>query len=555
MKKLPIGLHDFKEIISDGYYFIDKTNLIREIWDDTNVLLITRPRRFGKTLNMSMLKYFFDNSEDNVDLFKKLNIHKDEEMMNLCGKFPVIFLSFRGCDGISAKETKELIIKELKREILAFEYIENALEEAYKKEFTDLKNVDYECYGTVGKAIETLCHLIRKATGIKPILLIDEYDNPINNAYFKGFYKEIIDFLRPIYSNALKDNSNIQKAVLTGVMRVSKESIFSGLNNLLVYGVNSKRYNNKFGFEQKEVEALLNDYNIMYTINDIKAYYNGYNFCNAEIFNPWSILNYVQNQKETSGLSKTYWMNTSGNEIVKDLLIENFNEFEEEFELLLKGESIIKEVHENISFDMIDVNPQNIWSIFLTSGYLTLDRQIEGEIVALKIPNKEVKTIYENVVLNYVKVNYDMVKYRNLIFNLLDGNLALFAKDFKKMVEKTMSYFDKTSKNPENFYHGFILGLFALIIDKYNIQYEIKSNRETGRGRADISLTPKDLSNKGVILEFKVAASYDELEKEAKDALAQIETLKYVREMELSGVKEILKVGVAFYGKEVEVIF
>lgn len=554
MKKLPIGLHDFKEIISDGYYFIDKTTLIREIWDDTNVLLITRPRRFGKTLNMSMLKYFFDNREDNISLFEKFDIYNDEEMMKLCGKIPVIFLSFRGCDGISSAKTKNLIAQEIKREVHQFKFIKDNLDVHEREEFDELMKLTSDS-NILEKSISILCHLIRKSTGIKPILLIDEYDNPINNSYFKGFYKEIIDFLRPIYSNALKDNSNIQKAVLTGVMRVSKESIFSGLNNLLVYGVNSERYSNKFGFIKEEVETLLNDFDVNYKIDDVKSYYNGYNFCKTEIFNPWSILNYVKSQKEVSGLSQTYWMNTSGNDIIKTLLINNSKDFTEDLELLLKGESIKKKVNENVSFDSLDINPNNIWSIFLTSGYLTVAAVDERSNAYLKIPNKEVKTIYEEVVLDYVNTRYDMIKYEDLVFDLLDGKLESFSKEFKRLVEKTMSYFDKTSKNPENFYHGFVLGLFALIIDKYDIKYEIKSNRETGRGRADISIIPKDLNNKGVILEFKVAASYDELEKEANDALNQIETLKYVREMELSGIKEVLKVGVAFYGKEVEIKF
>lgn len=359
MKKIPIGIDNFKTLVEKNYYLIDKSMFIRDIWEDTEIVLITRPRRFGKTLNMSMLKYFFDLTEDtderkvNNRLFKNLKIYKDKEMMELQGRFPVIFLSFRGCSGETLEETKGLIIDELKREIFRFKYLEEHLDELYKTRLKEIMEINIKSPEIIKKSIFNLSELITRALGVKPILLIDEYDNPINNSYIQGFYKELINFMKPFYENSLKSNNYIEKAVMTGILRVSKESIFSGLNNLNVNTIFSNRYSDKFGFLEDEVEEFLNYYNIDYKIDEVKDYYNGYTFGKSQIFNPWSIIKYCEYMQGYGGMSKDFWINTSSNDIIRTLMENNSRKNKKDVEKLIKGETIVKDIDENIAFKIL----------------------------------------------------------------------------------------------------------------------------------------------------------------------------------------------------------
>jgi hypothetical protein len=556
MKKLPIGMDDFKALIEENCYFVDKSMLLKEIWQDNKYILITRPRRFGKTLNMSMMKYFFDINSNTPELFQGLDIVNDEEMLKHMGKYPVIFLSFRGCGGANLEITKGLIKLEIERELRNYEFLEEYLTEQLKADFKELKKLDNEYH--IIKSINILSRLIEAATGVKPILLIDEYDNPINNAYVGRFYEPLINFLKPFYENTLKDNNSIQKAVITGVLRVSKESIFSGLNSLTVSTILGGKYTDKFGFTEDEVKKYLAHYNIEYTIEDVKDYYNGYRFGDSEIFNPWSILNYSEYMLGRSGsLSKTFWINTSSNDIVRNILINNPDKYKKDIEALIKGEAIHKIIDENTSFKYLTKDTDIPWTLLLFSGYLNVVNIINPERnkVALKIPNKEIRYIYQQIILDWVSAKYDVSDYDNLVEALINGDLEEFTENFKDMLFSTMSFFDPSGEKPENFYHGFVLGILAILIDTHDIQYNIKSNREAGNGRADVMIIPKDKSKTGIVIEFKKSDSKDLLMHSAETSLKQIAEKRYVEELNSLGINQVISVGISFYGKDCEVLW
>lgn len=405
------------------------------------------------------------------------------------------------------------------------------------------------------KSINNLCEFIYAALGKKPILIIDEYDNPLNNAYVKGFYEEVIGFLKPFYENTLKGNSYLERACLTGVLRVAKESIFSGLNNLMVYSIFNEEYGDKFGFVEKEVEELFKYYNLEFDLEYVKDYYNGYTFGDLSIFNPWSIINYAKCFNKKSLRNKDFWINTSSNDIIRTLMETNADKNKKDMEKLIKGEEIIKVIDENIAYKYLINKKDAPWSLMLFSGYLKVVRELDRKRMALKIPNKEVRNIYQDVILEWVSKEYDISDYNTLVDYLLFGELEEFSEAFKDLIFSSMSFFDPSGEKPENFYHGFVLGLLALLIDTYEIKYNIKSNREAGKGRADLMIVPMDKSKNGVVLEFKKADKEEELVKEAKDALKQIHEKKYEEEMKLLGVNEVIKVGISFCGKVCEVVW
>lgn len=554
MKRIPIGIDDFKTLIEDNCYFVDKSMIIKEFWNDSKIVLITRPRRFGKSLNMSMLRYFFDDREDNRELFKGLEIYNDEEIMKLQGQFPVVYLSFRGCNGENLDITKKLVISEIRREVYKFGFLKESIKTKEDKiRFEKMMGFDDEA--EIVKSINNLCEFIYAALGKKPILIIDEYDNPLNNAYVKGFYEEVIGFLKPFYENTLKGNSYLERACLTGVLRVAKESIFSGLNNLMVYSIFNEEYGDKFGFVEKEVEELFKYYNLEFDLEYVKDYYNGYTFGDLSIFNPWSIINYAKCFNKKSLRNKDFWINTSSNDIIRTLMETNADKNKKDMEKLIKGEEIIKVIDENIAYKYLINKKDAPWSLMLFSGYLKVVRELDRKRMALKIPNKEVRNIYQDVILEWVSKEYDISDYNTLVDYLLFGELEEFSEAFKDLIFSSMSFFDPSGEKPENFYHGFVLGLLALLIDTYEIKYNIKSNREAGKGRADVMIVPMDKSKNGVVLEFKKADKEEELVKEAKDALKQIHEKKYEEEMKSLGVNEVIKVGISFCGKVCEVVW
>ena len=552
--KLPIGLSDFQEMIERDYYYIDKSLFLKELMDDgSKILLIPRPRRFGKTLNMSMIQNFFQKSEESKKyLFEDLKINKEKDIMEMQGKYPVISFSFKDIKELKWEsciyKIKTLLSQEYQKNIFLLESgVLNELEkEMFKK--TSLRRASQEDYeNSLGKLIEYLYRYYNK----KVILLIDEYDMPIQAGYMNKYYDEIVGFMRNFLSGGLKDNNSLEKGVLTGILRVSKESIFSGLNNLKVCTLLTENYADRFGLTEKEVEKIIDYYEIKEKLEDIKEWYNGYIFGGKVIYNPWSILNFIDNK-----MLKPYWVNTSSNDIIKELLTTAGENIKKDMEKLIMGESLEKQIDENIVFADIAKKDEAIWSFLLFSGYLKAsnvrmkDKKMYCDIA---IPNSEVEYLYEDIIINWFDENMSGEDEKYMLKSLKEGDIKLFSKIFKKYVENSFSFFDIGGKEPEKFYHAFVLGL---LVNMQKTHY-IKSNRESGYGRYDVMLIPKDKTGVGVIFEFKKIDKYDEetIKEALEMALKQIEEKKYRFELEERGIKQIKEVGIVFEGKKVEIGF
>ncbi|MCC0682938.1 AAA family ATPase [Clostridioides sp. ZZV15-6383] len=549
MKFFEIGTSDFKEYINSGAYFIDKSLFIKEVWEDNKYILITRPRRFGKTLNMSMLKYFFYNNEaeENKELFRNLEISKHEDIMKEQGQYPVIFISFNGCDINDLESLKELVVKKIKNELDRFDYLIDELSGRKAKKFENIldSNKDSDLIESIAYLSETL-HL---TTGKKPILLIDEYDTPVNKAYTEGVYEEIINFMKAFYSNSIKDNIHVKKVIMTGVLRVAKESIFSGLNNLSVYTIRDKGYESCFGFTKKEVEKILNHFGIDRNVKLLEDYYDGYKFGDMEIYNPWSIMKYIENAtKYGNYIEKPYWINTSSNDIVVELV--NIKH-KDGIEKLISGEEVIDIIDENIAFRYIADESTSPWSLLYFSGYLKISNEYDYGQVGLIIPNKEVLHFFKNEIIKWFNIDMKIEEYIPIVLSLIKGDTESFKKGFKEILAGVFSYFDLKGDESEQYYHVFTIGIMALLSDNYII----KSNREAGDGRADLLIIPKNPSELGIIMEFKKSDKEELLLKDAKIALKQINDKKYDNELLALGINNILKVGISFYNKECEMIF
>lgn len=526
-KSLPVGVDDFKEIIESNCYFVDKSLLINELLSKkSKVTLLSRPRRFGKTLNMSMLNYFFniEDKDNNKKLFEGLAISNTDKMKYM-GEYPVIY--------ISLKEIKvnnwDLCLKKLHL-LLQNEYDKYNLTLEKKRENQE-------------NAILDLSKFLYEKYKKKVIILIDEYDTPLVTAHSQGYYDEAIFFFRNFLSAALKGNPYLEFSVLTGILRVAKESIFSGLNNLAVSTILDRDFNH-FGLTEEEVEELLKYYELDYELEEVKKWYNGYKFGNKLVYNPWSLINFVSKNE-----LNPYWVNTSDNTLIKQLLTKNDEKVFEELELVFKGETIWETISENIIFDDLD-NINTIWSLMLFSGYLTYEdiriSTITGlKSYSLKIPNQEIKSFFrQSFIETYTKG--DVHFYGLMMEDLFLGNLTSFVNRFKKMYASAVSYHD-TGDN-EKYYHHFMLGLLLTLGDKYIIT----SNRESGYGRYDIALEPKDKRNYGLIFEFKIGDK-NSIEDKAKEALAQINEKKYDTSMKNNGVSKVIKIGMAFSGKDVAI--
>ncbi|GAB6099391.1 AAA family ATPase [Halanaerocella petrolearia] len=554
MKKLPIGISDFKEIIEDDYYYVDKSFLIKDIIDDgAKVILLPRPRRFGKTLNISMLRYFFENSaEDNRHLFADLKINKQaEEYLNKQGQYPVIFLTFKGVKDLTwancFEDLKDIISEEYERHnYLLEDDILTAKEKKIYQQIIDLtaSRVHYQ------KSLGKLSIYLERYYGTKTIVLIDEYDQPIQSGYAEGYYEEVINFMRGFLETGLKDNSSLAKGVLTGILRVAKESIFSGLNNLLVSSLLNVNYDSYFGLLEEEVEKIFIDYNLEYKLTDIKDWYNGYYFGDQTLYNPWSIINCIY----YNGQLKPYWVNTSGNQIIKDLIINSDSQLKSDLELLIKGESVTRKIDENIVFGDIYKNSSSLWSFLLLSGYLRANsskREDARLYCDLAIPNQEVKYIYEKIIIEWFEENITSQKLKLMLESLTTGDVATFTGIFKEFVLNSMSNFDVGGDAPEKVYHAFVLGLLLNLRDNY----QVKSNRESGYGRYDVMLIPEDITKLGIVIEFKKVNQYtnETLEEAVESALNQIEEKEYQQELVGQGIDDVLELGIAFSGKDVMV--
>ena len=548
MKRLPIGISDFKELIENDYIFADTTGMIGDIYRETaKIILLTRPRRFGKTLNMSMLSYFFDNRLETAPLFKGFDVSRDPEMMGVVNSFPAIFLSFKDVKNNTwevAYDKLKTIISDLFHQFEEDLQIitEDAYEGRYYKAILNgtASNADYQ------DALKNLTKYLNRAYDKPVILLIDEYDVPIQSGWSCGYYEEVIDFMRGLLSGALKDNSYLFKGVLTGIYRVAKESIFSGLNNLSVFTLMEKDYATYFGFTETEVEELLETYSVHSNGRaDIKTWYNGYNFGDHIIYNPWSILNYLRFHE-----LKPYWINTSSNDLIKETIDKNLKEdetFRVSIEEMIAGEKVEKRIDDASALREMEYDPDAIWTLFLFSGYLKAEnphkaRGSEDIVHDCSIPNTEVTRFYKKTVINWLQR-----AGRNIIYDLADplvkGEGRRFGEKLKRFVMETLSYYDINSE-PENTYHMILLGIFAHLSGGY----WIKSNRESGEDRYDICLKAKDRENYSAVIEIKASAD------KVQEGMEQIEEKEYLRELESEGYEKILKLSLGVNGKRMEVL-
>nr|WP_314044611.1 AAA family ATPase [uncultured Leptotrichia sp.] len=559
-KKLPIGLSDFKDMIEKNYYYFDKSELIENILEDGSIVkLFTRPRRFGKTLNMSMLKYFFDvkNKEENKKLFEGLNISKSEYFEKQ-GEFPVISISFKNYN----KNDWESGFKSIKSTIsdiyAKFEYLMEHLNKRDLKKFEDIWLEKDE--GDWERSLLNLTKYVYEYYEKKVIVLIDEYDQPIINSYIKGYYSETIDFFKSFYGSVLKDNEYLEMSVITGILRVAKENIFSGLNNLEVHTILDSEFTEYFGIMEDEVEEALKDFNLEYELEDVQKWYNGYLFGDTKVYNPWSIINFLK-----KGRLRPYWVNTSGNGLIQLYLEKLKNEIFDEFSKLLNKESVLKRINDNMTFGNLEANfEKNIWNLFFHSGYLTLveeyDEDEEG--IYLKIPNEEILKMFSEM---FIEVYFkDTNNFLDMTEALKNGDIKKFKLGLNKVLLENTGIFDVNGIYKEQFYHGFMLGMILILKN----EYEITSNGFAGKGRYDLLLKPKNVleGKEGIIFELKIVnINTDEkfsgdklkekLEKECEVALNQIDEKEYVSVLKNAGVERILKIGIAFFGKEFEVKF
>ena len=560
MKKLPVGVSDFKDMVTGNYYYVDKTLFIKEIMDKGDkILLIPRPRRFGKTLNLSMLKYFYDcctAKEANKKLFDSLAICKaGQKYLEHMSKYPVIFLSFRDIKEMEWETCMDKIEGLIQDEYLKHDYLLDSPklkspEKDYFKRIIERNGSkgDYE------KSLEKLLIFLNRFYGERGVILIDEYDAPVHAGYNQDYYEEIINFMRNLLCSGLKDTDQyLEKSIITGIMRVARESIFSGLNNPGVYTLLSEEFDEKFGFTEQEVEALLKDFHLIDRYDEVQRWYNGYRFGKRIIYNPWSIINFLgSNAKEC----KPYWINTSDNQVVESLLSKGGKELKKELEQLIRGETIEKAIDENVILKQVAAREDLLWSFLLMGGYLKQSPKRRDEVsgkmyYTLLIPNMEVRMTYVQIIDNYFTAKIGNDKLEIMLKALIDGDVKLFEKMLRKVVLAIFSYHD-ISGEPEKVYHALVAGLLIWISNTH----EIKSNRESGYGRYDIMVIPRTYKGQpGYVIEFKTVDTEDNetVDTAVEAALAQIEEKKYETELIERGIENIKKLAVVFSGKDVYV--
>ena len=538
LKGISIGIENFKDIIRQNYYYIDKTKFIEDILiDGTKVKLFCRPRRFGKTLNMSTLKYFFDieDNEENRKLFNGLYI-ENSPYISEQGKYPVIFISMKGISNSTFEASLERIKDKISTLYRKYTFLMKNLDEFEIEKFKNIAKGNSTNIQLEG-SLAFLTELLYKYYNQKTIILIDEYDSPVMTAYGKGYYPEMRDFLKAFYGDALKTNEYLQMGVLTGIIRIAQAGIFSDLNNFISYTVLNNDYRQSFGLTEKEVENMLKYYQIEYEMSDVKKWYDGYSFGKDEIYNPWSILNFVKNRE-----LKAYWINTSSNFMIRELLQKSGEEGLSTLEKIFNQEEVAVRITDNVRLGN-NLSVSEVWELMLYSGYLTVKEKLDDGRYSVRIPNMEIMRFFKDEFLTIVFGEYRVVD--ELRDALYDKNLRQLDRSIERLILSVMSFHD-TDKRYENSYHMLLAGFFHAL-DGY---YRTKSNMEAGYGRADIILFPKDKNKAGYILELKRANSSD-MEKEAKRALSQIDDKKYYIELEEYGVKEIVKIGYVFDGKKV----
>lgn len=550
-KPLPIGIDDFKKIRTGNYFYIDKTLLIKELLDmKGEVNLFTRPRRFGKTLNLSMLRYFFENTaNDQKKLFASTKIMNCEpSYLAHMGQYPVISLTMKSMKQNSYEKAfyclKEEISREYRRHDIVLEHLKYKVDQEKYLRFMEMEAMEEEYLS----AILFLSACLNQYYNHPVIILIDEYDVPLGNAFFSGFYEKMISLIRSMFESALKSNENLAFAVITGCLRISKESIFTGLNNLQIMSVTSNYYAEHFGFTEQEVEQLLDSYKLSSNRDLLKKWYDGYLFGSQEVYNPWSVINYVQScTKDIHAQPLPYWSNTSSNHIIHHLIEQADYSVKQEIEALIEGKSILKPIHEDITYEDIDSSQDNLWNFLFFTGYLkkvSEENVDEIRYIEMAIPNSEVRYIYKRTIMRWFEENVEQADLSELYHAVLNGEISKMEEYLNDCLMDTISFYD----HQESFYHGFMAGLFKNVG-----KYIVISNRESGNGRPDLLLKSPSIRGKAVILEFKVAKNYSELDQKCEEAIKQIAEQKYEQALRQEGYQEISAYGIAFYRKDCKV--
>jgi len=543
MKRIGIGLSDFKELIEEDFYYFDKTKFIDEIVKDgAKVKLFARPRRFGKTLNMSMLKYFFDikKADENKKLFKNLYIEKTDSFKEQ-GQYPVVFLSLKDLKAITWEEMERKIIITLSDFFSEYEYLLNELTGV---SFENLKNIIYKksTIDDLTTTLKFLTKILYEKYNKKVVVLIDEYDSPLVSAYINGYYERAKNFFKTFYSTVLKDNSYLQMGVLTGIIRVIKAGIFSDLNNLSTYTILSDVYTDSYGLTEEEVEKSLKDYGIEAEISKVKDWYDGYKFGDSEVYNPWSIINFLRFKE-----LRAYWVDTSGNDLINDVLKKMTKDTVKALEKLFDGEGLRQNISGTSDLSKL-LDENELWELLLFSGYLTIEEKVDQKNYILRLPNKEVKELFKDSFLEkyFGRGN----KLSDLMEALTENRIEDYEESLQEILLTSVSYND-TKKGNEAFYHGLIMGM-GLYLEG---EYITKSNIESGLGRYDFLIEPKNKSKRAFIMEFKSTDSIEKLEEVSKEALKQIEDKKYDVSLKQNGIKEIIYIGIAFCGKQIKISY
>lgn len=556
MLKLPVGIEDFREIRCAGFYYIDKTDLIEQLlnnWGKVN--LFTRPRRFGKTLNMSMLQRFFEINADE-SLFNGLSIMQRKDLCDeYLGKFPVVFLTLKGVDGLTFDKARQKLTSLVAREADRFHFLKGSsnLTDNEKERYLALVRMDNGKYSmdedTLESSLQTLSELLFRHYQKKVIILIDEYDVPLDKAYQNGYYKEMVSLIRSLFGDALKTNEFLQFAVLTGCLRVSKESIFTGLNNFKILSVTDVRFDEQFGFTETEVEKLLKDYHLESHLSEIKEWYDGYHFGDADIYCPWDVINHVDLLCENPGeLPQCYWINSSGNALVKRFISMANKTTRDEIERLIAGEPIEKFFHQELTYDEIDNSIDNVWSVLFTTGYLTQAGITEQGAYKLIIPNREVREVFRSQIQDWFndKIRHNTERLTDFWNSIEKGKPEEIEQYLNWTLSNSISVFD--TKEKENSYHTLLIGLLT-----GNSDWIVRSNVEAGEGFADIIIEPEN-PDSGIIIELKYSREASGLEKACEKAVSQIKDRRYYEYLRNDGRPDITLYGIAFYKKRCKVV-
>ena len=553
--KLPVGIENFEEIRTKGFYYVDKTELIRDLlnsWGKVN--LFTRPRRFGKTLNMSMLKYFFEIGTDSA-LFDGLAISREKELCDRhMGKYPVVFLSLKGVDGLNFETAYEEFCKLIRNEAFRLRFLNDSekITDVEKESFRHILNGDYS-EKDIRSSLQTMCSLLEKHYGQKVVLLIDEYDVPLDKAFNHGYYREMVDLIRSMFGAALKTNDSIFMAVLTGCLRISKESIFTGLNNFKVLSIMDTRFDEHFGFTDSEVMRLLADYNLSDHFDVTKSWYDGYRFGDADVYCPWDVVNYVDLLKaDPKAKPRAFWINTSGNDLVKRFVDKADKTTQGEIERLINGEAIEKNVRSELTYNEIDDSIDNLWSVLFTTGYLTKDGETDDGKLRLVIPNREVREVFILQIQEWFRKTFvrDDKPMRDFCQAFQTGDAETIQKHLNLVMTRMISILDTKARDDqkENFYHGLLLGLL-----RSDPTWLIMSNVESGDGFSDILIEPDD-PDAGIIIEVKYSPTFAGLDEACKKALEQVKTRRYDEKLRNEGRENLIAYGIAFNRKRCKAV-